>query len=339
MKKYKLIKEYPGSPELNTIVRRWTKKENSSKILYGTDNSLSPALEPTIIENYPEFWEEVREKILIFISEEGINVYEGEKYFAICPDTFEIVESIADYNSRESDWYKFALKYNAENYVNQNKKEYKILSFKGTRGIYLRNGNKDIWELNDVPQIDRTEKHYLNNPNTYQVYSVKRLSDGEVFTIGDKITGKSQYNCIINSIELNPNCNQIMFNRLDEGIDLINAKHIKQPLFTTEDGIDIFESSDIFYYVKFTQYNMTIGKPFEIVRGTHPTFKYEPQYEKYFSTKEAAEEYIIMNKPCLSVNDVEHWIKKHRTLDENSIAIVDLIKKLKKIVESKLSDF
>ena len=83
---------------------------------------------------------------------------------------------------------------------------------------------------------------------------------------------------------------------------------VKIPLFTTEDGVNIFKD-DTFYYVKFTQYNMTVGKPFEIVRGDYLSFEYEPQYEKYFSTKEKAEEYILLNKPCLSYGDVQEYLK------------------------------
>lgn len=47
---------------------------------------------------------------------------------------------------------------------------------------------------------------------------------------------------------------------------------------------------------------------------------------KHFSTKEKAEEYIIMNKPCLSINDV---------LSVGQRVIVDE-GKLKQIVKSKI---
>lgn len=59
MRKFKLIKEYPGSPKLNTIVY---KTKNIDKDFYiqvfggfGTDNI-------SIIENQPEYWEEIKEK-------------------------------------------------------------------------------------------------------------------------------------------------------------------------------------------------------------------------------------------------------------------------------------
>jgi len=155
----------------------------------------------------------------------------------------------------------------------------------------------------------------------YNIHSVKRLSDGEIFTIGDKITGKSKYNCIINSIELNPNCSQIMFNRLDEGIDLINAKHIKQPLFTTEDGVDVFEGMEVFV-VHPTTLNTIIGLN---------TIEYS-SYKGwlFFSTKDEMEEYIIMNKPCLSINDLLK-IKNNIGCFGNT-----LIEKSKELVKSKL---
>lgn len=80
MRKYKLIKEYPGSPKLNRIIQDtnpvngaqdawfdedWCKPNKTSFIL---PKSLKP-------ENFPEFWQEVKEKefeILEFICEDLI---------------------------------------------------------------------------------------------------------------------------------------------------------------------------------------------------------------------------------------------------------------------------
>ena len=56
MKKFKLIKEYPGSPKLGTIKPKDT-------IISGItffDREKTP--ERDWIENYPEFWEEIVEK-------------------------------------------------------------------------------------------------------------------------------------------------------------------------------------------------------------------------------------------------------------------------------------
>jgi hypothetical protein len=73
MRKFKLIKEYPGSPKLNTIVY---KTKNIDKDFYiqvfggfGTDNI-------SIIENQPEYWEEIEGGIIsnIVVTKEDVHI-------------------------------------------------------------------------------------------------------------------------------------------------------------------------------------------------------------------------------------------------------------------------
>lgn len=75
------------------------------------------------------------------------------------------------------------------------------------------------------------------------------------------------------------------------------VEKIKQPLFTTEDGVDIFEGDSYYSY----NLELDISSKFDSaclkISGKNTD-------NKYFSTKEKAEEYILMNKPCLSLNDV-----------------------------------
>ena len=56
---------------------------------------------------------------------------------------------------------------------------------------------------------------------------------------------------------------------------------------------------------------------------------------KHFSTKEKAEEYILYNKPCLSLNDifknVEEMRKGLKTFENSELA-----KRFKKLVKQKL---
>ena len=90
----------------------------------------------------------------------------------------------------------------------------------------------------------------------------------------------------------------------------------KQPLFTTEDGVDIFENNTSIYILdKFT-----------IRHIKHKDFNVISKHVKYFSTKEKAEEYILMNKPCLSLKE----IKETTTIKGLSL------KKLEKLVKSKI---
>ena len=173
---------------------------------------------------------------------------------------------------------------------------------------------------------ESTIEFMLENQETYKIHSIKRLSDGEIFTIGDKVVGYNNSIAKIKTIDLVGEISLNIGTDKHEGFSLKNLKKSKQPLFTTEDGVDIFEG-DKFYYVKFVQYNNTLGKPFEIVKGNHPTFKYEPQYEKYFSTKVKAEEYILLNKPCLSYNEI---------LNATKIRNKNTFETLKDLVKSKI---
>jgi hypothetical protein len=93
---------------------------------------------------------------------------------------------------------------------------------------------------------------------------------------------------------------------------------INKPILTTHDGKDIYVFDKCWY----------VGKEFEINEWV--VFETEILHLdklKYFSTKEAAEEYILFNKPMLSVKDVENLF---RVQDRKSIVMncgCDVIKK------------
>lgn len=76
-----------------------------------------------------------------------------------------------------------------------------------------------------------------------------------------------------------------------------------QVLFTTEDGKGIFEGDEYWYvnYAKVNDIYKKVGGPFKCAYANAIT-----DYEEClnFSTKEAADEYVLLNQPCLSVNDI-----------------------------------
>ena len=118
-------------------------------------------------------------------------------------------------------------------------KDYEILSFKLP-------GNNIV----DLKYARNNLKFMLKNSSVYQIYSVKRLSDDEIFTIGDKVF--SEYvNYTINKIGIvndkcmvsalydtnNPNGSRLHYNLNN----LKKLKKLKQPLFTTEQRSEIEE--------------------------------------------------------------------------------------------------
>lgn len=260
MKKYKLIKEYPGSPKENFIL------DDSWKIKHGTCNHTTHFVNNLAFnpKDYPSYWEEVIEK------------------------------------------------------------DYKILQIALFRSIK--------YEITDISEYNYSDGYFeaLLSCNGNKIHSIKRLSDGEIFTIGDNMG----HNDILLEITLEDNKIKIWscdnsyscpIKGANYGFNFLeNIKKYKQPLFITEDGVDIFEG-DKFYTLlsdlsdlKITEINATVHSKFN----------------KYldFSTKEKAEEYILLNKPCLSYKDIENLkIDRQKRLSPKSLLEV------KELVKQKLN--
>lgn len=141
--------------------------------------------------------------------------------------------------------------------------------------------------------------------NGWVIEKVKRLSDNEIFTIGDKVKNLTDFdfreNCEIVRFYIFNNalvCDLKNSNgvRIKFSLSLIEKIVERTILFTTEDNIKIYEE-DRYWTVS----------PLEFYLVPHIASSSDnPHYhgDKAFSTEEKAKEYIMMNKPCLSVNDV-----------------------------------
>lgn len=169
----------------------------------------------------------------------------------------------------------------------KDKPEWTILSIKNKIGDKIR-------------QIKNTDQPYDRVPSDYNIYSVRRLSDGVEFKIGDKIKIKGNRGGLHSRDEISTitafENDAVKFEALlGIGIHTIDSWIKVEKLFITEDGVDIYEGDK--YWINDGWYR-TIQK--DTLR------KYLPPNasDKAFSTKEAAEEYILMNKPCLSLDDV-----------------------------------
>jgi hypothetical protein len=158
----------------------------------------------------------------------------------------------------------------------------------------------EFWELvveKDYEILDTNIDDNLKQT----IHSIKRKSDSEIFTIGDKIqyyniTGEKSHTHVISDITIYEN--KILLNH-NHGTwkshgDFNKVQKAKQPLFTTEDGVDIFAGMS-FYYV---------CQELELYNTICCTDEKKYKNAKQFSTKEKAEEYILLNKPCLSLQDI-----------------------------------
>lgn len=164
-------------------------------------------------------------------------------------------------------------------------------------------------------------------PNFCEIYSVKRLSDNIEFAIGDNFTDKCENNlikkciCKIKSIEFIKSDNTIQLSVDDEyACDLLDAVKVEK-LFTTEDGVDIYDGGIYWindgYYKSISRIATKIGPKLTLADKAH-------------STKEAAEEYILMNKPCLSYKEVEN------IFETNNESYWEQRRKLRELVKNKI---
>lgn len=260
-KKYKLIKEYPGSLKLGTIIQKQT--EFSSNYMYkiGCNLFQSGVNSP---KDYPEFWEEVVEK------------------------DFEILQ--------------------------------------------MKNSNGNFYSLFENEELSRYERE------NHTIHSVKRLSDGEIFTVGDKVKRPFFKNPFkINHIHIagdmvwlhsRPFVEGTCSHILDENTPLYEASKYKKPLFTTEDGVDIYDRETKVFELFTKTYYLNSKIPFYITNiGMNKNLD---MLTLLFSTKEAAEEYILMNKPCLSINDFS------LSYGGKALQGYEHFEQLKKLVKSKL---
>lgn len=171
-------------------------------------------------------------------------------------------------------------------------KEYEIL------GVRTYKGDIYTWEEVSFDNWWKSKEHFLkyhleDNPKS-SIYTIKRLSDGEIFTIGDKI-GFDKKDMAITEISLDRESSYRTTIRVvpwlqcgkNYGTALIFAKKAKPVLFTTEDGVDIREGDEFWHVDTF----LSIGKG----KMLNDTFIPLQGY-KQFSSKEAAEEYVAKEK-------------------------------------------
>jgi len=158
---------------------------------------------------------------------------------------------------------------------------------------------KDGYLFDEVIEGDGISVCVASVVSEDNILKVKRLSDGEVFTLGDRVHfGENgiikQFNIILNTLLINIDYDKGLGNGYDNvGINAIKKRKI--PLLITEDGEELF-GGDSYYRVlgDFTLSRFHINKPFS---NSHTG-------AKFFSTKEKAEEYIKQNKPIFSLKDL-----------------------------------
>ena len=183
-------------------------------------------------------------------------------------------------------------------------------------GFTLDCNNKHMLALGGNGGISINKLKHIKKPLFKTFDNVDIYEGDDLFWLHKKTNSIGKW--IWNNCNTNLNDDRwLFFSTKQAAQDYINSKKV---LFTTEDGVDIFKG-DYFWY--------SDGKIFDKGKAIDSNIRL---YLKYFSTKEAAEEYIIMNKPCLSINDI---LKFCGSTQSDIIKTISL-EGLQQLVKSKL---
>ena len=309
MKKYKLIREYPGSDAKGTIAVLLEANHIYKGFRFNYD--------VRHVENSPGFWEEVVEKdyeILKYHSIENPSIGRTTCNSKL-NDTYNIysVKRLSDGEVFTVGDKAKTVDTNGRHTIRQFRIKQKCFG-KNFSGNYTYDGIDRIWIdweencggnwLESTEKVVEKDYQILKTcPIEGTIYSVKRLSDGEIFTVGDTV--KMYEHSPIKTIET-ITTNSIR-STLKEGVWFTynsGSSHMDhaikqkpQPIYLTHDGKDIFPEDIVWYVNKENFYHDYIK--------AYPEVKFNSEIRAYFLTEEEAKKYIIENKPALSIK--EFW--------------------------------
>lgn len=187
---------------------------------------------------------------------------------------------------------------------------------------------KDGLYKSDLYDTHLTYQWFLAIGST--IHSVKRLSDNEVFTVGDKDV------CWGRIVRFEIKELGFLFALCDDGhnklihvtiFDLQKEKE-RKPLFTTEDGKDIFEGDNAWFI---------LHDDYEIRRLTCWSKHSEGTFKTCFSTEDKAKNYVIDNKKLFSVSEIiaiSDWYLGMNEYEYRKFRIDEL----KNLAEQKIND-
>lgn len=185
-----------------------------------------------------------------------------------------------------------------EEYEKMKKKDWEVLAYADSIGV--------LWErVGDGFYWCKSGPHTEDQFQLCKIHKVKRLSDGEVFAVGNEVLvglcdGK------IREFVVDEGKVSCYIDKTKWLVGLISLVKIKQPILTTEDGFDKIHKSNTLFFVNsqwWTQ-ESTVGNYIDMIlegdisrKGKFPTF----------NMKTNAQTYIDENKPQFSKKDMEKF--------------------------------
>jgi hypothetical protein len=338
MKKFKLIREYPGSPKLGTELTPKTDMHVTNTNNYYWEGSwFNPS-------DFPEFWEEVvapdYEVYQVSYATEIRTLYNrgyrihpagigfdldyllsnGGKIHSVKRLSDEKIFTVGDridIGGRNGMFFRTISMINISSdgtlVIDH---EHGGLTNSKSNGIFNKIEPAPLdYEILSYAKKDNPKCHTMKrrggerHDEFWNIRVVKRLSDGEIFAIGNIIQtyqGGSQHK--IESISLAEGKDSlkqgIWVNYQGGSQHFSNTIKVKEKLLTTEDGVDIYVGDQTWILHK----NSWHLSPKPIKHNNESWFQSGEPAHWSFSNIEAAKAYILNNKPCLSLDDIRRTL-------------------------------
>ena len=303
--KYKLIKTYPGSPELGYISK--TKDSDVLNGHYWMGSWFNP-------QNFPEYWEEVVEYVKFTV--DNFSLYTKGKIYKVAEngnvqDNYDVYEAAMNWN-KISD-RRFLTPATKKQYDEQYRiwEIVSLISSEGRISDEYSNG-KVMWSTDDSPRY--TDIDTLLKEGAHNIYSIRRKSDNLIFSVGDKIVGTHSIDELptykgyttIDGFEIIDGDWLKMkistgFANIDKAKDqFLNLKHYVKPFsYTSYDGVEIYINDEVYFVdTSFKTINViTCSFCKNHIKGSLN------DHWIVFSSKEKAEDYIIKNRVLFVTED------------------------------------
>lgn len=200
--------------------------------------------------------------------------------------------------------------------ANEPFREWEILEFKNGNNHIISKRENGLF-LNDMqptlPGAYTLEDTLKNDHN--QIFKVKRLSDGEQFSVGDTILlhgekGVIEKFSMANQLVMNVD---VRFGYITYGkCNLSFYEKVKREhIFITDDNVKIYEGEIVCMLNKQTWKTCPLTANEGMIRDCGYYKEKEKFNFEFFSNDAVAQEYVLMNRPCLSIQAM---------LDNGSIA-------------------
>lgn len=201
---------------------------------------------------------------------------------------------------------------------------YKVLSFMLNNKLFVLDEETDCYWSNKG-----NFAHFLNISDE-TIVSVKRLSDGAIFSVGGCISYKDSNwsKTKITSFDIEGTHITVQ-NSAGGSCDIDNLVKV-EPLFKTSDGVDVFEGDNV-YWVMDNYDGVRLLNYRNIIKLHSSILEHKDSDYRIFKSKTEAERYVKFNKKSLSLKDVFSIypeFKKHEATERTKHA-EELIERVK----------